>query len=338
MANPLTSKDIIANYRKEHGKGTIGFLSDDIIADTPTITTGCLKIDHLIGNGIFSGFPEGQIVELYGPEASMKSTIAMYAIANYLSNNPEGRKCGYLDAEQTFNRDLSDKIGIAADRLVIAQPNITEDVFTLLEGLVNTSEFGVIVVDSIAAMTPRAEFEGEMGESKMGLQARLMSQGLRKVTAAIKRSNTCVIFVNQLRMKIGVMFGNPETTTGGEALKYYASIRLRCSSSQLDNVKLRELGRKLTVKLIKTKISAAAMGKKTEIDYMYDTGFNRHLDLAQLAVKDGIVERNGSWYSYDGAKLGQGIDAVVTLLEDNDELYDDIFSKFVSVPQEIVEA
>lgn len=316
-------KSVIAAHRKQYGNGTIGLLSENIVDEVHTTSTGSMQLDLLIGNNTLKGIPEGRITEFYGPEASMKTTFALYSMKEF--QDKSDKLCAFLDVEQAFDPNLADMIGIDRSRLIFAQPDTTEKTFQLAEELIKTGEVGFLVIDSVAAMVPQAELEGEYGESKMGVQARLMSQAMRKLTAIINQNKTRVIFTNQIREKIGVMYGNPETTTGGNALKYYASLRLEFRASKMKDKDT--LGRVIKIKLIKSKISAAAVGKTTEINYYYSVGLDKYADLVEIAASQNVIQKKGSWYSDGETKLGQGSDSVRQLLIDNEEYYNELLKR-----------
>jgi len=310
----------IDKLEKTYGKGTIMKLSDEKILDVPVISTGSLGLDLALGVG---GVPRGRIVEVYGPESSGKTTLAMHCIA-------EAQKAGGLaaiiDAEHAFDKLYAEKLGIDTENLLISQPDNGEQALEIAEHLIRSGALDIVVIDSVAALVPRGELEGEMGDSKMGLQARLMSQALRKLTGAINKTGCVCIFINQLREKIGVMFGNPETTTGGNALKFYSSIRLDIRrigqiKESADNI----LGNRTRVKVVKNKV--APPFKVVEFDIMYGRGISKVGEIIDLGVELNVVQKSGSWFSYDGNKLGQGRDSVKSLLEDNPELCDEIENK-----------
>ncbi|BDD08157.1 protein RecA [Fulvitalea axinellae] len=305
---------------KEFGKGTVMKLSDDKIEDIPAISTGSLTLDIALGVG---GFPRGRIIEIYGPESSGKTTLAMHAIA-------EAQKAGgiaaFVDAEHAFDRIYAEKLGIDTENLLISQPDNGEQALEIAEHLIRSGAIDIIVIDSVAALVPKGELEGDMGDSKMGLQARLMSQALRKLTGAINKTNCTCVFINQLREKIGVMFGNPETTTGGNALKFYASVRLDIRrigqiKESADNI----LGNRTKVKVVKNKV--APPFKVVEFDIMYGEGISKVGEIIDLGVNFEIVKKSGSWFSYNGNKLGQGRDAVKRILGDNPELMEELETK-----------
>lgn len=304
---------------KDFGKGTIMKLGDKVTEDIPSIPSGSIGLDAAIGIG---GYPRGRVIEIFGPESSGKTTLAIHAIA-------EAQKLGgiaaIIDAEHAFDRTYAENLGVDVNSLLISQPDCGEQALEIADSLIRSGALDIIVIDSVAALTPKAEIEGDMGDSKMGLQARLMSQALRKLTANISKTNTCVIFINQLRDKIGVMFGNPETTTGGNALKFYSSLRL--DVRRIGQIKDGEdvIGGRIKVKVVKNKV--APPFKKAEFDLMFGTGISSNGELIDFAVEMGIVKKSGSWFSYGDSKLGQGRDAVLTLLADNDELRAEIEAK-----------
>ncbi|MDO5572094.1 MAG: recombinase RecA [Bacteroidales bacterium] len=301
---------------KSYGKGSIMKMGDEHVEDVAVIPTGSIGLNAALGVG---GFPKGRIVEIYGPESSGKTTLAIHAIA-------EAQKLGgiaaFIDAEHAFDRFYAEKLGVDINNLIISQPDSGEQALEITEQLIRSSAIDIIVIDSVAALTPKAELEGEMGESKMGLQARLMSQALRKLTAAINKTNTTCIFINQLREKIGIMFGNPETTTGGNALKFYASVRLdiRRTSQLKDGEDV--IGNQVRVKVVKNKV--APPFRKAEFDIMFGEGISRAGEIIDLGVEKGIVKKSGSWFSYGDIKLGQGRDAAKKMVMDNPELADEL--------------
>jgi recombination protein RecA len=314
---------------KAYGKGTVMKLSDTPVQDVDAIPSGSLGLDIALGIG---GYPRGRVVEIYGPESSGKTTLTLHAIA-------EAQKAGgiaaFIDAEHAFDRFYAEKLGIDLDNLIISQPDHGEQALEIADNLVRSGALDIIVIDSVAALTPKSEIEGEMGDSKMGLQARLMSQALRKLTASINKTNCTMIFINQLREKIGVMFGNPETTTGGNALKFYASVRLDIRrSTQIKESDGNVAGNKTRVKVVKNKV--APPFKMAEFDIMYGEGVSKVGEILDLAVELDIIKKSGSWFSYDDTKLGQGRDAVKSLIKDNPELMDELEAKVRSAvdPQE----
>ena len=302
----------IEKLDKAYGKGTVMRLSESKVVDVPVISTGSLGLDLALGIG---GVPRGRIVEIYGPESSGKTTLTMHCIAEAQRN---GGLAAFIDAEHAFDRTYAQKLGIDIENLLISQPDNGEQALEIAEHLISSGAIDIIVIDSVAALVPKAELEGDMGESKMGLQARLMSQALRKLTGVINKTGCCCIFINQLREKIGVMFGNPETTTGGNALKFYSSVRLDIRRiGQIkdgDNVS----GNRTKVKVVKNKL--AAPFKVVEFDIMYGEGVSKVGEILDLAVEMEIVKKSGSWFSYEGNRLAQGRDAVKELILDNPEL------------------
>ncbi len=307
----------IDKLEKTYGKGTIMKLSDDKVLDIPVISTGSLGLDIALGVG---GIPRGRVIEVYGPESSGKTTLAMHCIAQA---QKAGGLAAFIDAEHAFDKSYAEKLGIDTENLLISQPDDGEQALEIAEHLIRSGAIDIIVIDSVAALVPRGELEGEMGESKMGLQARLMSQALRKLTGTINKTGCSCVFINQLREKIGVMFGNPETTTGGNALKFYASVRLDIRrigqiKESADNV----LGNRTRVKVVKNKV--APPFKTVEFDIMYGLGISKSGEIIDIGVELDIIQKSGSWFSYDGNKLGQGRDAVKQLIEDNPELMDEL--------------
>lgn len=297
---------------KAYGKGTVMRLGDDSTQDVEVISTGSISLDLALG---IKGLPKGRIVEVYGPESSGKTTLAIHAIAEA---QKKGGICAIIDAEHAFDRFYAESLGVNTEELLISQPDNGEQALEIADNLISSGAIDLLVVDSVAALTPKAEIEGEMGDSRMGLQARLMSQALRKLTATIKKSGSCVIFINQLREKIGVMFGNPETTTGGNALKFYASIRI--DIRKISQIKSGDevIGNRTRVKVIKNKL--APPFRKAEFDIMFGEGFSKAGEIIDLGVDKGIIKKSGSWFSYGDTKLGQGRDAVKALIKDNEEL------------------
>jgi recombination protein RecA len=304
---------------KTYGKGTVMKLGDSKVMGIESISTGSLGLDIALGIG---GLPKGRVVEIYGPESSGKTTLAIQAIANSQKN---GGIAAFIDAEHAFDKSYAEKLGVDVTNLLISQPDDGEQALDIAEHLIRSGAIDICVIDSVAALVPRGELEGEMGESKMGLQARLMSQALRKLTGTISKTGCCCIFINQLREKIGVMFGNPETTTGGNALKFYASVRLDIRRiAQIkdgDNV----VGNRTRVKVVKNKV--APPFKMAEFDIMYGQGVSKAGEIIDLATELSIVQKSGSWFSYEGTKLGQGRDSVKQMLEDNPGLALEIENK-----------
>lgn len=302
---------------KTYGKGTVMRMSDQSVVDVDTISSGSLGLDLALGVG---GYPRGRVIEIYGPESSGKTTLTLHAIAEA---QKKGGIAAFIDAEHAFDRFYAEKLGIDLENLIISQPDNGEQALEIADNLIRSGAIDIIVVDSVAALTPKSEIEGEMGDSKMGLHARLMSQALRKLTASISKTNCCVIFINQLREKIGVMFGNPETTTGGNALKFYASIRLDIRrSTQIKDNNSDVTGNKTRVKVVKNKV--APPFKTAEFDIMYGEGVSKIGEIIDIGVDYEIIKKSGSWFSYDDTKLGQGRDAVKLLLKDNPDLMEEL--------------
>jgi recombination protein RecA len=303
---------------RSYGKGTIMKLGDSVIESLPCISTGSIGLDAALGIG---GLPKGRVVEIYGPESSGKTTLAIHAIAEA---QKQGGIAAFIDAEHAFDRFYAKNLGVDIENLLISQPDNGEQALEITENLIRSGAIDIIVIDSVAALTPRSEIEGEMGDSKMGLQARLMSQALRKLTSTISKTGACCIFINQLREKIGVMFGNPETTTGGNALKFYASVRLdiRKISQIKDGEK--PIGNRVRVKVVKNKVAPPFL--QAEVDIIFGEGFSKTGEIVDLGVDLGIIKKSGSWYAYGETKLGQGRDAVKSLLADNPELAEELES------------
>ena len=309
---------------KAYGKGTVMKMGDNVTEQVEVISSGSLGLDAALGVG---GYPRGRVVEIYGPESSGKTTLTLHAIA-------ECQKAGgidaFIDAEHAFDRYYAKSLGVEIDDLIISQPDHGEQALEIADNLIRSGAVDIVVVDSVAALTPKSEIEGEMGDSKMGLHARLMSQALRKLTSSISKTNCTVIFINQLREKIGIMFGNPETTTGGNALKFYASVRLDIRrSTQIKDANGAVLGNKTRVKVVKNKV--APPFKTVEFDIMYGKGISRIGELLDIGVEADIIKKSGSWFSYGETKLGQGRDAVKTLLDDNPELAEEIEGKIKDI-------
>ena len=304
---------------KAYGKGTVMRLGDDTTQDVEVISSGSITVDLALG---IRGLPKGRIVEVYGPESSGKTTLAIHAIAEA---QKKGGICAIVDAEHAFDRSYAEALGVNTEELLISQPDNGEQALEIADNLISSGAIDLLVVDSVAALTPKAEIEGDMGDSRMGLQARLMSQALRKLTATIKKSGTCMIFINQLREKIGVMFGNPETTTGGNALKFYASIRI--DIRRIGQIKSGDevVGNRTRVKIVKNKL--AAPFRKAEFDIMFGEGFSKVGEIIDIGVEKEIIKKSGSWFSYGDTKLGQGRDSVKGLLKDNQELADELEAK-----------
>jgi len=324
--DPRTAKlsalnQALERIEKDFGKGSIMKLGDEVIEDVEVIPTGSISLNYALGVG---GFPRGRIIEIYGPESSGKTTLALHAIA-------EAQKTGgiaaMIDAEHAFDRFYAEKLGVDVNNLLIAQPDNGEQALEIAEQLIRSAAVDILVVDSVAALTPKGEIEGDMGERNVGLQARLMSQAMRKLTGAIARTNTTCIFIHQLREKIGVMFGPSETTTGGNALKFYASVRIdiRSSSTIKDGDDI--LGRHTKVKVVKNKV--APPFRRAEFDIMFGEGISRSGEIIDLGVEYGIIKKSGSWFSYEGSKLAQGRDAAKRVIMDNPELADELEGKIM---------
>jgi recombination protein RecA len=314
----------LSQIEKQFGKGSIMRLGEAHAVNVETIPTGSISLDLALGGGI----PKGRIVEIYGPESSGKTTVCLHAVAEI---QKAGGTAAYIDAEHALDPAYAKRLGVNTDDLLISQPDSGEQALEILETLVRSNAVDIVVVDSVAALVPQAEIEGDMGDAQMGLQARLMSQAMRKLTGVINRSKTTVIFVNQLRMKIGVMFGNPETTTGGNALKFYASVRMdirRISQiKQGDSV----IGNHVRVKVVKNKV--APPFREAEFDIMYNQGISREGDVIDLAVTHGVVDKAGAWYEYNGEKIAQGREAAKRFLAENPKVFDEIAAKTVEAAQ-----
>lgn len=305
----------VDQIEKQFGKGSIMRLGESTTVDVETIPTGSISLDLALGGGI----PRGRIIEIYGPESSGKTTVCLHAVAEVQKS---GGTAAYIDAEHALDPAYAKRLGVDTDKLLISQPDSGEQALEILETLVRSNAVDIVVIDSVAALVPQAEIEGDMGDAHMGLQARLMSQALRKLTGVINRSKTTVIFVNQLRMKIGVMFGNPETTTGGNALKFYASVRMdirrQAQIKQGDEV----IGNHVRVKVVKNKV--APPFREAEFDIMYNQGISREGDVIDLAVTQGVVDKAGAWYEYKGEKIAQGREAAKNFLAENPKVFDEV--------------
>lgn len=310
---------VMDKIEKDFGKGAIMKMSSKAVESVPVIPTGSITLDQALGIG---GYPKGRVIEIFGPESSGKTTLAIHAIA-------EAQKAGgiaaFIDAEHAFDSTYAQKLGVDIDELLISQPDNGEQALEIADHLIRSSAIDIVVIDSVAALTPKAEIEGEMGEAKMGLQARLMSQALRKLTASISKTGTVCIFINQLRDKIGVVYGNPETTTGGNALKFYASIRIDIRKASVIKDGEEQLGARAKVKIVKNKL--APPFRRAEFDIMYGEGISKIGEIIDLGVDKGMIKKSGSWFSYGDQKLGQGRDAVKELLKGNDALREEIEAK-----------
>ncbi|MED5355057.1 MAG: recombinase RecA [Bacteroidota bacterium] len=305
---------------KTYGKGTVMKMGDSADTNVEATSSGSFGLDIALGVG---GYPKGRVIEVYGPESSGKTTLTLHAIAEC---QKKGGIAAFIDAEHAFDRFYAENLGVDIENLIISQPDHGEQALEITDNLIRSGAIDMVIIDSVAALTPKSEIEGEMGDSKMGLHARLMSQALRKLTASISKTNCTVFFINQLREKIGIMFGNPETTTGGNALKFYASIRIDIRrSTQIKNSDGGVIGNRTRVKIVKNKV--APPFKLAEFDIMYGKGISKVGEIIDLAVNAEIISKSGSWFSYEGTKLGQGRDAVKTLLTDNPELMEKIESQ-----------
>ncbi len=316
----------IDKIEKGFGKGTIMKLGDHVVEDVPSISSGSISLDMALGVG---GYPRGRVIEIYGPESSGKTTLAIHAIANA---QKAGGIAAFIDAEHAFDRFYAENLGVDIENLLISQPDNGEQALEIVDHLIRSGAIDIIVIDSVAALTPRAEIEGEMGDSNVGLQARLMSQALRKLTANISKTNTTCMFINQLREKIGVMFGNPETTTGGNALKFYSSVRL--DIRRIGQIKEGDevIGNRTRVKVVKNKL--APPFRKAEFDIMYGEGISLTGEVIDLGVEKGIIQKSGSWFSYGNTRLGQGRETVRKLLADNPELLEELKEKIIEAFKE----
>ena len=307
---------------KTYGKGSVMRLGDQEVEKVESISSGSIGIDIALGIG---GYPKGRVIEIYGPESSGKTTLTLHAIAEC---QKAGGIAAFIDAEHAFDRFYAEKLGVDLGELVISQPDNGEQALEIADNLIRSGAVDALVIDSVAALTPKSEIDGEMGDSKMGLHARLMSQALRKLTSSISKTNCTVFFINQLREKIGVMFGNPETTTGGNALKFYASVRIDIrKSTQLKDTEGGVLGNKTRVKIVKNKV--APPFKTAEFDIMYGEGISKTGEILDIGVELDIIEKSGSWFSYGGSKLGQGRDSVKSILKDNPELMEELEQKIL---------
>ena len=305
---------------KAYGKGTVMRMNDEALEEVEAISSGSLSLDAALGVG---GYPRGRVIEIYGPESSGKTTLTLHAIAECQKS---GGIAAFIDAEHAFDRYYAQSLGVDIDELIVSQPDHGEQALEIADNLIRSGAVDIVVIDSVAALTPKSEIEGEMGDSKMGLHARLMSQALRKLTASISKTQSTVIFINQLREKIGVMFGNPETTTGGNALKFYSSVRLDIRrSTQIKDAQGGINGNRTRVKVVKNKV--APPFKTVEFDILYGKGISKNGELLDIGVEQEIIQKSGSWFSYGDTKLGQGRDSVIKLFEDNLELAEEIEDK-----------
>ena len=316
----------MSKIEKDFGKGSIMKLGDDHIENVEVISTGSIGLNAALGVG---GYPRGRIIEIYGPESSGKTTLAIHAIAEAQKN---GGIAAFIDAEHAFDRFYAEKLGVDVDNLWISQPDNGEQALQIADQLISSSAIDILVVDSVAALTPKAEIEGDMGENKVGLQARLMSQALRKLTATISKTNTTCIFINQLREKIGVMFGNPETTTGGNALKFYSSVRLDIRSGTAIKDGDDVIGRQVRIKVVKNKV--APPFRKCEFEILFGEGISKIGEIVDLGVEYGIIKKSGSWFSYGESRLAQGREGVKALLRDNPELAEELEAKIMDAIKE----
>ena len=308
---------------KTYGKGAVMKLGDEVVEKVEAISSGSIGLDIALGIG---GYPRGRVIEIYGPESSGKTTLTLHAIAECQKT---GGIAAFIDAEHAFDRFYAEKLGVDISELIISQPDHGEQALEIADNLIRSGAIDIVVIDSVAALTPKSEIEGEMGDSKMGLHARLMSQALRKLTGSIARTNCAVFFINQLREKIGVMFGNPETTTGGNALKFYASVRLDIRrSTQIKSTEAEVLGNRTRVKVVKNKV--APPFKTAEFDILYGSGISKIGEIIDICVETEVIKKSGSWFSYGETKLGQGKEAVKKLLEDNPELLEELENKIVN--------
>ena len=312
-------KAVMDKIEKDFGKGSIMRMSNDQVTDIPVIPSGSITLDVALGVG---GYPKGRVIEIYGPESSGKTTLAIHAIAEA---QKQGGIAAFIDAEHAFDSYYAQKLGVDVENLLISQPDNGEQALEIADSLIRSSAIDIIVIDSVAALTPKAEIEGEMGDSKMGLQARLMSQALRKLTASIAKTKTVCIFINQLRDKIGVVYGNPETTTGGNALKFYASVRIDIRRTSVIKDGEEQLGARARVKVVKNKV--APPFKKAEFDIMFGEGISKLGEIIDLAVDYGIIKKSGAWFCYGETKIGQGRDAVKDFLTSNTEVCDEVEAK-----------
>ena len=309
----------IGQIERQFGKGSIMKLGSKPVVDVPSIPTGSIALDKALGVG---GIPKGRVVEIFGPESSGKTTLALHAVSE---SQQQGGIAAFIDAEHALDTSYAKRLGVNCDELLVSQPDTGEQALEIADMLVRSGAIDILVIDSVAALVPRAEIEGEMGDSHMGLQARLMSQALRKLTGTIGKTMTTVIFINQIRMKIGIVFGNPETTTGGNALKFYSSVRLEIRRSAAIKNGQDIIGNRTKVKVVKNKM--APPFKAVEFDIMYGEGISKTGDLLDVGVEEGLIEKSGSWYSYNGERIGQGRENVKKFFYENPDIYDDIYIK-----------
>ena len=312
----------LEKLEKNFGKGSIMRLGDNAVDNIEVISTGSIGLDAALGVG---GYPKGRIIEIYGPESSGKTTLAIHAIAEA---QKQGGIAAFIDAEHAFDRFYAEKLGVNTADLLVSQPDNGEQALEIADNLIRSGAIDIIVIDSVAALTPKSEIEGDMGDSKVGLQARLMSQAMRKLTATISKTNCCCIFINQLREKIGVMFGNPETTTGGNALKFYASVRIDIRRVTTIKDGDQAIGNLVRVKVVKNKV--APPFRKAEFEIMFGEGISKYGELVDLGVEHNVIQKSGSWFSYEGSKLAQGRDATKQMLQDNPELCEEIEEKIMA--------
>ena len=317
--NDQNLKQVLADIEKQFGKGSIMKLGDNEHREIDVISSGSIALDTALGIG---GYPKGRIIEIYGPESSGKTTFALHAIAEA---QKLGGKAAFIDAENALDPQYAANLGVNIDELLLSQPDNGEQALEITEALVRSGAISIIVIDSVAALVPQAEIEGEMGDTHVGLQARLMSQALRKLAGIINKTNTIAIFINQLREKVGVMYGNPEVTTGGRALKFYSSIRLDIRRSEQIKLGSEIIGSKTNVKVVKNKM--APPFKTCQVDIMYGTGISREGEVVDLGVEAGAIEKSGAWYSYNGDKIGQGKENVKEYLRSNPDVFDDVYNK-----------
>ena len=322
--NEVNDKDqilsqVLSDIEKQFGKGAIMKLGSESHLEVDAVSSGSLSLDIALGIG---GYPKGRIIEIYGPESSGKTTFALHAIAEV---QKQGGRAAFIDAEHALDPVYARNLGVNIDELLLSQPDTGEQALEICDALVKSGAINIVVIDSVAALVPQAEIEGEMGDNHVGLQARLMSQALRKLSGTINKTNTIAIFINQLREKVGVLFGNPETTTGGRALKFYSSIRMDVRRAEAIKQGENVIGSYTKVKIVKNKV--APPFKQANIEIMYGTGISKEGEIVDIAVQDGIIDKSGSWYSYNGEKIGQGRDTVKALLKENDKLSKEIETK-----------